>query len=177
MIDLHIDCSNLMFHLSVFHVQIDDMRPAARFPVILVGTESGLNSHLRNHVVGDSFATSISPVPYIDLNFTGSDQNEYQLTLKSLDLKFSNTTCKLDVDMLMRVVGLIGKFTQPSKDNVLEHQIMVDKLLNLQLSAIVKSAQDNSSSNSRFIEHIKNQSYFRSIRGKHIHQSSSHSVY
>ena len=35
------------FDLSVYHVQVDDMRYRVRFPVVLAPCDSGLNSHLR----------------------------------------------------------------------------------------------------------------------------------
>ncbi|CAM9775046.1 unnamed protein product, partial [Phaeothamnion confervicola] len=41
-------CRNNRTELSVFHVQVDDMRRNARMPVVLQPVDSGFNSHLRS---------------------------------------------------------------------------------------------------------------------------------
>ena len=159
-IDVSIDFSDLKCYLSIFHIQVDDMRSAARFPVIFVGTDSGLNSHLRSpsHVrfgVGDTIVPSMYPAPIFEVLCTGSKQCGNPLTLKTLSVIFSNMTCKIDIDLIMRVIGILGKLTPPPDDNVVEHQLIVSQLLNLQLSTIVKNASESMSANSRFIELIK----------------------
>eukprot|EP01041_Mallomonas_annulata_P002324 gene2324-4520_t len=47
-IQIQFDGIKTKFSMTIFHIQLDDMRSDAKFPVILIGSDSGLNSHIKH---------------------------------------------------------------------------------------------------------------------------------
>ena len=115
---------------SVYHIQVDDMRPAARFPVILVPADSGFNSHLSD--VGE-------PTPFVQMRCTwkyvvGGDDSIHITNLEAL---LQEANVKVDMDMTMSIVGLLGRTIK----ELTGHNSFMNSLQNPE-DAALKATQD-----------------------------------
>jgi hypothetical protein len=99
---------NPYLEVSVYHIQIDDMRNSPRFPVIFVPTNSGFNSHLS-----DDDGVEI---PFIQLRCKwkhGSMSTEI-LHLSEFQTLVQPINVKLDMELLMYLARVMGKIIQQS---------------------------------------------------------------
>lgn len=87
---------------SIYHCQVDDMRPSARFPVVLVPTTSGLNSHLSDEIVATPFMRVRCTWKY----FAGVDDVVHICDFEAL---LQELNIRVDMDLVMSSVGLLGR--------------------------------------------------------------------
>jgi hypothetical protein len=99
--------------ISIYHIQIDDMRRSPRFPVIFVPSNSGYNSHLSDSLSGSGSDDGLH-LPFIHMRcrwkygFLSTDilhLSEFQFIIQPINLK-------VDVELLMSLARLIGKMIQ-----------------------------------------------------------------
>jgi hypothetical protein len=100
-ISLKLDGERRLVDFQVFHVQIDDLSPKAKFPVVFAPSNSGRNSHLQrsNHQMQHFFKVSC--------NWKSSSTT--LVHLKYLDICIKEMSLKLSFDLLMRLISVIGK--------------------------------------------------------------------
>lgn len=95
---------------SIYHFQIDDMRELVRFPVVCVPTDSGLNSHMRERI-SDFEPKQISCFRMRMLwKLVGEDVNVMHIS--DLEILLQDLSLKLDMDLVVLLVGLIGSITR-----------------------------------------------------------------
>lgn len=90
-----------MFELSIFHYQVDDLFPKAKFPVAFFPSSSGRNSHLQRGIVR---AANFARITCNWLPSAGSIVH-----LNYLDISLGEATAKISMDFLMRLIAVIGK--------------------------------------------------------------------
>jgi hypothetical protein len=90
-------------HISftVFHIQIDDMRPSAKFPVVAAPSNSGFNSHLTPDSV-------ITPVPQVHVLFEWLPNNDNMIHIRTFDIALQPLRLRIDMDFLLSLVKFSG---------------------------------------------------------------------
>jgi hypothetical protein len=110
------DSAESTFDLSIFHLQFDDMRHRARFPVVLAPRDSGLNSHLHEGHSdsggngGDGGISLEASTDWLRLHCDWQPMRPGQAPhLKALEVIVQELDVKVDMDLVMECVGVLGE--------------------------------------------------------------------
>jgi hypothetical protein len=91
--------------VSVYHIQIDDMRKSPRFPVIFVPANSGFNSHLSDDAMHIPFIQVRCKWKHGSMSTEVLHLSEFQTLIQPINVK-------LDMELLMYLARVIGKIIQ-----------------------------------------------------------------
>lgn len=86
---------------SIFHVQVDDLNPTAKFPVIFLPFSSGRNSHLQPSRVGH--------ISFVKMSSEWVPSHESVLQIKCFDLCVNELSLKISMDLIILLVSALGR--------------------------------------------------------------------
>mmetsp|Transcript_31543 Transcript_31543/g.41694 ORF Transcript_31543/g.41694 Transcript_31543/m.41694 type:complete len:493 (+) Transcript_31543:1-1479(+) len=86
--------------LSIFHFQIDDMRPKSRFPVVFQPINSGFNSHVK---------MEDTEIPFLRISYERELATPNIPHFKSIEIALQETNMRLDMDYLFDLSAFFNR--------------------------------------------------------------------
>ncbi|KAG5175783.1 hypothetical protein JKP88DRAFT_351402 [Tribonema minus] len=117
---------------SVLHVQLDDMRPRARFPVVMQPVDSGYNSHMRRRdsggTGGGAAAAAVPPaIPFVCIQYEREVATLGMPHFKSFEVALQQCCVRVDVDFVLHILSIATRVLPEFTDSAVLDKIAAAK--------------------------------------------------